>query len=163
MTVPIVCDASHLITFARAERFDLLSQVVGFLLIPDAVRDEITVRGRGMPGAREVEEATWITSLTVEDAGWADRLPAALGAGEKEAIALARQLGAYLLADDPAARREARKRGIPLTSTLDVLDEAKDCQLLDLVKPTLDDLLRTGFRLARSLYDAKLRRAGELP
>lgn len=163
MTVPIVCDSSPLITFARAARLDLLRQVVGFLLIPDAVRREITVLGRGMPGAREVEEATWIASRTIEDAEWTSVLPAALGAGEKEAIALARQLGACLLADDPAARREARDRAVPLVSTLDVLDEAKDCQLLDLVKPALDELLRTGFRLARSLYDAKLRRAGELP
>ncbi len=163
MTAPVVCDSSPLITSARAARADLLRQVVGSLLIPRAAHYEVTVLGHGMPGAQQVEEAAWITSRTLADAGATSRLPATLGAGEKEAIALARQLGACLLADDPAARREARARAVPPLSTLDVLDEAKGDRLIDLVKPVLEEFLRTGFRLAHSLYNAKLRRAGELP
>lgn len=161
MSTPIVCDAGPLITFARAERLALLHRVVRRLAVPEAVHHEIIVKGAGKPGAAEVETAEWIACQTIRDARAAGALPASLGAGEREAIALCQELGACLLADDPAARREARARGIPLISTLDILDEAKASEMIPSVRPTLDRLIRTGFRVKRTLYEAKLRHAGE--
>jgi predicted nucleic acid-binding protein len=50
----IVSDAGPIIIFARIGRLSLLRDVAGFLLIPDAVYD------RGMLGAIEVAQASWI-------------------------------------------------------------------------------------------------------
>lgn len=163
MTKPIVSDAGPLITFARAEQLDLLRQVVGRLLIPDAVHHEVAVKGAGKPGAVEVQEAEWVERQALSDRTPAAQLRASLGKGEKEAIALCRELGAYLLADDPVARREARARRIALISTLDILDEAKVRGMISDVRRTLDGLIRSGFRLKLRLYEAKLREAGEQP
>jgi len=161
MNKPIVSDAGPLISFARAGYLDLLRRVIGHLWIPEAVHDEVVVKGAGKPAAADVEQGGWVASQPLANTSLADQLPTSLGKGEKEAIMLCQQLGACLLADDPVARREARARGIALISSLDILDEAKSRNLIFLAKPTLDHLIRSGFRLKRSLYEAKLREAGE--
>jgi predicted nucleic acid-binding protein len=51
----------------------------------------------------------------------------------------------------------------PIVSTLDVLDVAKDRGMIPDVRKALDRLIRSGFRLKRTLYNAKLRDAGEHP
>ena len=51
----IVADAGPIIGFARIGRLDLLHQVVGELIIPDAVYEELVGRGRQRPGATDVE------------------------------------------------------------------------------------------------------------
>jgi predicted nucleic acid-binding protein len=56
----IVSDAGPIIIFARLSRLSLLRDVAGFLLIPDAVYDEIVVKKGGMPGAAEVAQVPWI-------------------------------------------------------------------------------------------------------
>jgi predicted nucleic acid-binding protein len=161
MKEPIVSDAGPLISFARAGQLYLLRQVVGHLQILEAVRDEIVVKGAGRPAAAEVAQGGWVASQPLPSTSLTDPLPTSLGKGEKEAIALCREIGACLLADDPVARREARSRGIALISLLDILDEAKAQDLISDVKPTLDHFIRSGFRLKRTLYEAKIREAGE--
>lgn len=163
MSQPIVSDAGPIITFARANRLGLLRQVVGRVVIPGAVYDEIVVRGSAKPGATEVKQADWVELRSLAASSPVDDLPGSLGQGEKEAIALCRELQSWLLVDDPAARREAKARGIPLISTLDILDEAKDRGFIAAVAPVLDSLIRNTFRLKVTLYEAKLREAGERP
>ena len=56
----LVADAGPILSFARAQRLELLRSVVGTLLIPEAVYDDIVVRGTGKPGAQEVQTSIWI-------------------------------------------------------------------------------------------------------
>ena len=51
----IVADTGPLLSFARADRLALLRDVVGTLIIPEAVYEEIVVRGAGKPGADVAE------------------------------------------------------------------------------------------------------------
>jgi hypothetical protein len=51
----MVADAGPILAFARANRLDLLRTVVEELVIPDAVYDDIVVRGAGKPGSRAVK------------------------------------------------------------------------------------------------------------
>ena len=56
-----------------------------------------------------------------------------LGAGEREAIVLAEELGAgAFLTDDLEGREEAMQRGIEVTGTLGILERAALRTLLDL-------------------------------
>lgn len=158
---PIVADAGPLISFARAGQLPLLQQIVKRLLIPEAVYHEVVTEGAHRPPAADVEAGLWVLTHRLGADSTPAGLPPALGRGEKEAIALSQERAAPLLADDPVARREARARGVPLISTLDVLDEAKSRHLIEAVRPVLDQFIRTGFRLKRTLYDTKLREAGE--
>jgi predicted nucleic acid-binding protein len=54
----IVSDAGPMLSFARANHLDLLRQVVGRLVIPDAVYEDIVVQGAGKPGSSEVQGAS---------------------------------------------------------------------------------------------------------
>ena len=45
---------------ARVNQFYLLAAFYGQIVIPQAVYDEVVVRGEGRDGSREVKEATWI-------------------------------------------------------------------------------------------------------
>jgi predicted nucleic acid-binding protein len=62
-----------------------------------------------------------------------DDLVKSLGKGEREAIALAIELKAdALLLDDKRAKSEARRRNVPVITTLNILEAAAERGWLDL-------------------------------
>ena len=96
----------------------------------------------------------------LDDEAWAKELDlnlmltspgTVLGAGEREAIALAAELSAdALLMDDRDARQEAKRLGVPVLGTLRVLVDASEHGLAHL--PTAFDRLRgTNFRASEQL------------
>jgi predicted nucleic acid-binding protein len=84
-----------------------------------------------------------------------------LGAGEREAIALAHELKATeLLIDELLARTIAVQSGLRVTGTIGVMEAAAARNLLDL--PTaLDRLRRTNFHFEEGLLQAALTRDQE--
>ena len=61
----VVSDASTLINLARIGEIDLLRQLYGKLLIPEAVWREVVTEGVGQPGAEEIRTASWIETKEV--------------------------------------------------------------------------------------------------
>jgi predicted nucleic acid-binding protein len=75
-----------------------------------------------------------------------------LGAGEREAIALAQELQVpLLLMDDPEGREEATRRALRTTGTLGVLEQAAIEGLLDLPSVLTQLLTTTSFRARAEL------------
>jgi predicted nucleic acid-binding protein len=66
-----------------------------------------------------------------------------------------------LLADEVVVIKEARKRGLPVTSTHLILEEAKRRNLIKSAKVELDGLIASGFRTTPNLIRETLRRVGE--
>jgi hypothetical protein len=157
----IISNAGPLLSFARANLLALLREIVGALTIPEAVYDEIVVSGAGLPGADEVRDSAWITRAPVSDHRFVEQLPHTLHAGEREAIAMAREQRAALVIDDQAARRVAEQYGVACMGSLRLLEEAKQRGIIAAVKPTLDALMAAGMYLSDPLYHAFLRRMGE--
>ncbi len=157
----IVSNSGPLLSFARAHRFDLLRDVVGTLTIPNAVYEEIVIYGAGMPGAEDVQNAAWITRAQVRDRAFVDQLPQKLHLGEREALALTKELGGTLLIDEREARRAAQQHGIAHFGSLRVLEEAKQRGLIPAVRPILDELIAAGIFISENLYRAFLRTMGE--
>ncbi len=85
-----------------------------------------------------------------------------LGPGESEAIALARELGGYILIDERSGIKEARELGLRIKSTLLMLLEAKESGLIAGVKVELDELIDSGFRCSDDLYQKTLALSKEL-
>lgn len=141
----IVADSGPLIAFARIGRLDLLQQVVSELVIPDAVYDELVVKGKGRPGAQEVERGEWIRRKVARDRTAIDQLSSELDQGEREAIVLARELGAMLLADEWKVREAAEPLGIEVFGVLRVLAEAKRRGHIAKVRPLIEELLAIGY------------------
>ncbi len=89
--------------------------------------------------------------------------PGVRGDGDRAVISLARELAAdVLVMDDRKARREAKRRGIPLVWTLDVLDEAAERGIIDDLCERLEHLVdHTPFYVgekARAVIDDMKRR-----
>lgn len=85
-----------------------------------------------------------------------------LGAGEREAIVLALEIGnCYLLLDDLAARRTAQALGINVVGTVGLCLRAKQQGLIEEIKPLLDTLLLHEFRISSRLYNFALAEARE--
>jgi predicted nucleic acid-binding protein len=156
-----VADAGPIISFARAGRLELLRQVVDEVWIPEAVYQELVSRGMGRPGAEETSQGVWIKQRSVTEDAAPRTLPSNLGEGEREAIILARELGAVLLADDPDARDTAARLGVPFLGSLGILREAKLKGIIPVVKPDLDALREHQFRLSDTTDQTFLREIGE--
>lgn len=122
----VVSDSSPLIALCRIGKLNLLHDLFGKLIIPDAVWLEVVESDPGKAGVREIFEATWIEQQTVKDRPLVNLLRQDLGAGESEAIVLARECCADVLLMDERRGREAAKRlGLTCTGLIGILLEAR--------------------------------------
>lgn len=149
----VVSNSSPLIALHHLDQLDLGAALFGTVLIPPAVSYE-TFRTRLRPH--------WIEERSLAQPLSALVLRGRLGAGEREAIALAIELSAdLLLLDDATARRTAISIGLHVVGTFGILLQAKEQQLLPAVKPLIDKLLTFGFHADEELVSAVLRAANE--
>jgi hypothetical protein len=72
-----------------------------------------------------------------------------------------RNPGFVVLLDEARAVRCAREMGLPVLRAVGLLLHAQAQGHLESVKPALDQLRTSGFRLSESVYQAALRQAGE--
>ena len=148
----VVSDTSPILSLALIGRLDLLRDLYGAIMIPDAVRSELIATEQD--GAREVAQVAWIVTRPIDhDVVW-KLLLREIDRGEAEAIRLALQSNAdILLIDERKARHLAAYLELGVVGLLDVLQEAKQRQLITSVKPILDELVaRACFRLSHKLY-----------
>jgi predicted nucleic acid-binding protein len=149
-----VANASSLIAFRQLRRLDLLQILVGNVLAPPAVVSEV-FHSTPLP--------PWIEQRPLIHPPSAALLAPRLGAGEREAISLALQIGnCIVLLDDLAARRTAQTLGLAVIGTVGLLLQARQRQLIEHLKPELDQLILYGFRISPTLYQAALHQVGEL-
>lgn len=66
-----------------------------------------------------------------------------------------------LIIDEFLGREEAERQGLKFTGVLGVLLKAKEKNLIQAIKPYLDQLIISRFRLSRSMYVRVLQIAGE--
>jgi predicted nucleic acid-binding protein len=160
----VVSNASPLINLALIGQLDLLRQLYGELVIPDAVWREVVLEGAGQPGAKEVEAAAWIRVQSVANRELVQALRQELDAGEAEAIALALQIEAeLLLMDERLGRETAAHMGVGCVGLIGVLIEAKRRGVVNHIRPLLDTLQNAaGFWITEELYQRVLRDEGEL-
>ncbi|MBM4464914.1 MAG: DUF3368 domain-containing protein [Chloroflexi bacterium] len=158
----VVANSGPLIGLASIGEFRLLKDVFGEIVIPSAVYNEVVIQGRDQPGAKETREADWIKVVEVQEHLAVDLLRNELDQGESEALVLAKELGAArILIDERLARRKARSVGLTVIGTLGVLLMAKEAGLIPAVRPFLDHLSATPFRMSGNLYRKVLYMAGE--
>jgi predicted nucleic acid-binding protein len=149
-----IADSSALIALQQVDQLSLLKHLFGSILIPPAVAREIAASLSNPPA--------WI-DVRVPKRPRNDRvLAASLGDGETEVLSLALETPApCLILDDLPARHLADELGLKKLGTCAVLLEAKRSGLIAEVRPMLDALLATGFRLSPRIYETILMRANE--
>ena len=119
----MVADTGPLIAFARIRHLNLLQQVIGELIIPEAVYAE------------------WIQRRTITNQASISNLPSTLHAGERHAILLAQELGLGLLIDERRGRTVAAEWGVEIFGSLWILAEAKRQGIIAQTKPLVTAML----------------------
>jgi len=156
----IVSDTSPVTNLLRIEHLNLLYQVFGVVILPQAVYDELCQ----LPQQKEViDQQNWIFVQKPENHKMVFELETDLDEGEAEAIVLAIELKAdFLIIDELKGRSKAEEAGLKIIGLLGVLLRAKQAGFLPAVKPLIDQLIaETGFRVHASLYQRVLKIAGE--
>lgn len=158
----VVADASPLIGLATAGAFDLLRGLFGQIAVTERVRDEVLAGGE-LPGAPELARAIRDGWVSVEQEPPAATEFPDLDAGEATtlALAIAHDGPCLVLMDESLGRAHAREHGLNVTGLAGVLLAARNADLVDAVRPFLDRLKKSDFRLSAAVVRGILERAGE--
>lgn len=157
----VVSDTSPITNLAAIGQLDLLRQIYGLVVIPEAVFQELTAAGGNHPGAI-AQQLDWVETRAVSNRILVSALQVELDEGEAEAIALAQELAAdLLLIDEHLGRVVATRLGVRIIGLLGVLIEAKHRGLVQEVKPLVDTLMNLGFHVKQDLYRRVLQATGE--
>jgi uncharacterized protein len=152
----IVCNTSPISNLAVIGQLELLRQVYGAIVIPQAVVNEVAKISSSYSQAAMVPTSVWIQIERVKSRDAVNDLlqQQKLDLGEAEAIILAIDLNANLLIiDEQLGRSVAKQKGLEITGLLGTLLEAKSKGIISHVKPIVDDLIvQAKFRVSADLY-----------
>jgi predicted nucleic acid-binding protein len=159
----VVSDSGPLHYLVLCDAIQVVPKLYGQLVIPSAVARELA-HPHTPPVVRDWIQTPppWTRIATPAQTDPATHL----GIGEREAMALALELKAtQLLIDDRAARRTAVARGLSITGTVGVMEQAAASGYLNLSE-ALKKLSNTNFRISADVVremmgrDAARRRTG---
>jgi predicted nucleic acid-binding protein len=148
----VISDTSCLITFSKIKELELLHKVYGVIIITPEVAMEF---GESLP--------EWITILAPRNKNLQEQLAKKVDIGEASSIALALELSnTIIIIDDYVGRKLANAQGLIVTGTLGVIIKAKNMSIIDSVKPIIDKIKTTNFRVSNEVEVATLKLAKEL-
>lgn len=159
----IISDTSPIVNLAAIGQLDLIPKLFTHIIIPQAVFDEITIRGAGKFGSSEVLTAQWISIRQCTNTVLLSNLLIDLDQGEAEAITLAVEMDTKsILIDESDGRAIALQYQLKPIGILGILLEAKKKGLIIDVKTCMDDLRNiSNFFISKSIYNHILKLAGE--
>jgi len=148
----IVSDTSCLILLQKIHQLNLLKDLFGKIIITQEVQNEFNGT---LPDFFAIQDARDINYFRI--------LETFLDKGEASVIALALEFDdCLLIIDELKGRKEAKSLGIKITGTLGVLLLAKEKKLIKRIKPLIDQIKDTNFRVSESLIERALMMAEEL-
>jgi predicted nucleic acid-binding protein len=163
MPEAVISNTSPLQYLYQLGQLGLLQRFYQQVTIPPAVVQELA-DGRALGVVLPVlEQVPWVqVQAPVAIQAW--QVASTLGAGEREAMALAVVTpNALLLLDDGHARRFGRLLGLRMTGTVGVLARATREGLAPRLAPLLNCLDALGFRLSAQARAMALRLVEEAP
>lgn len=158
----IASNTGPLIALAKVDLLGLLPTLYGGVVIPPAVHHELLAKIG--PEAQRLETALKSflrVAVTPSVPPFVEIATAVVDSGEREAVAVAYQLGLPLLIDDRLGRQAAQRVGVSVTGTVGVLLLAKQNQHISVLRPVLYTLRESGYWLADELITMALKLAAE--
>lgn len=148
----IISDTSCLIILSKIEELELLQKLYGTIITTQEVADEF---GEALPD--------WIIIENAKDKYHQRILELQIDKGESSAIALALEtLDSTLILDDFKARKVAGNLGLRFTGTIGIIIKAKLSGLIPSIKPLLEKIVTTNFRISAEIELQALKEAGEI-
>lgn len=164
--IKVICNSSPIIGLSKLGYLNLLWELFDEVIIPEAVFREI-VYGNAVQhaGALELEMAVReqkVTVYKVENQTMVEQLQGRLHRGEVEVIVGAKELGIRtVIIDDRSARNLAEALLFTTVGIIGVLRLAKKTRKIEVVRPHLDALMQSGYRISKKLYESILEQVGE--
>ncbi len=152
----IVADTTPIISLVKIGLLELLNSMYGEVILPEAVYNELISNPSMNNEAEIIKESKFLKVMRIQNEFAVKILQKQLnlGAGESEAIVLTDTLKAdLLLIDERKARGIAKNMGINITGTLGILVDAKRQNLIDQLRPLLDNLINNNIRISEKLYN----------
>ncbi len=147
----IISDTSCFIILTNIGELELLQKVYSFLL---TTTDIVNEYGETLPD--------WVGIETVKDKYRQQLLEMQIDKGESSAIALALEMtDCTIILDDYKARKIADKLGLKFTGTIGVIIRAKLNGIIPSIKPILEKVKKTDFRLSPEIELLALKEANE--
>jgi predicted nucleic acid-binding protein len=147
----IVSDTSCFIILSNIKEMDLLQKTFGEILTTNEVLEEF---GEELPN--------WIQVKSPTDKYRQRILETQIDKGEASAIALALDFPeSMIILDDLKARKVAEKLGIQITGTIGVIIIAKKRGVINSIKPFLEKIRLTNFRVSEDIEKQALKEAEE--
>lgn len=151
MPKTIVSDTSCFIILTNIGELDLLQKVYGKIITTAEVAFEF---GKTLP--------EWIEITAPADKYRQKILELQLDKGEASAIALALEIPeSTIILDDQKARKIPENLGLEITVTIGVIIKAKLLDIIPSIKPFLNKIKDTDFRLSDEIEQQALKEAGE--
>ena len=151
MPKAIISDTSCFIVLTNIGELDLLQKVYGQIVTTPEIAAEF---GEPLP--------EWVEIAEVKDKYRQTILELQIDKGESSAIALALETpDSIVILDDYKARKIAERLGITFTGTIGVIIKAKLNGTIPSVKPILEKIKQTDFRLSREIETQALKEADE--
>ena len=151
MQVTIISDTSCLILLDEIDELHLLRKLFGQVIITQIVAAEY---GNELPD--------WVIAQNPAHRKNQLVLETTLDKGEASSIALALEKeNCLLIIDELRGRKLAKQIGVTITGTLGVLAQAKQNGHILALKPLLDKVKLTDFRLSEQLIQQTLKEVGE--
>jgi len=148
----IISDTSCFIILSKIEKLDLLKSVYGQIVTTSDIVEEF---GEQLPD--------WIIIEHVADKSRQRILELQIDRGESSAIALALETqNCTLILDDFKARKIAQQLGITITGTIGVIVKAKLNGIIPSIKPYIEKIKETNFRISAEIELQALKEAEEL-
>lgn len=143
----VISDTSSLILLDKIGEIELLNKIYDSIITTPQIATEF---GELLP--------PWVKIQEVKDLKYQEFLETQIDKGEASAIALAKEIqGSLLLLDDLKARKLATKLNLKITGTLGVFHKAKQAGIVFKIKPLIDKLLLTNFRISENIVNEILR------
>ena len=147
----IISDTSCLIILSKIGELDLLKKIYGNIITTTEIASEF---GEALPD--------WIEIQKVIDSTKQQILELQIDKGESSAIALALEIpNSIIILDDFKARKIANQLGINFTGTIGVIVKAKLNGVIPSIKPLLQKIKETNFRISPELELIALKEANE--
>lgn len=146
----VVSNSSPLIVLYNCGQLEILPQLFGQVLIPEAVYQETVHNTKNRRQSEAVAQCSFIRVHPIPPQPFSTSHK--LDRGEMEAIILAASLQAeYLLLDDKRAQKEAQLQGITFIPTFAVLLKAAQQGIITDFEAILTELQRKNIFLSRDL------------
>jgi len=143
----VISDTSCLIIFNKIGQLEILQKVYDNVITTPEVAEEFS---EILPD--------WIIIKEVKDKKYQEFLETQVDSGEASAIALAKEIdNPLLLLDDLKARKLAGKLNLRFTGTLGVITKAKQIGVIRTIRPIIDSLLLTDFRISENVINELLK------